>query len=132
EEVAALILRLQRELFVVGADLATNPDERSKLKPEISLVTPSMVDELESVIDRTVEAHPLANAFVVPGANTLSASLDVARTVVRRAERRAVELRASGAAVNADVLRYLNRLADLLFVMARWQAGDGEALSREA
>jgi cob(I)alamin adenosyltransferase len=128
---AALILRLQRELFVVGADLATNPDERAKLKPGVSLVTPSMVDALEGEIDRSVEAHPLPNEFIVPGANPASASLDVARTVVRRAERRAVELRASGAAVNADVLRYLNRLADLLFVVARWQAGGPEAPSRE-
>jgi cob(I)alamin adenosyltransferase len=130
-QAARLILRLQRELFVVGADLATNPDERSKLKPDVSLVTPSMVEALESVIDQTVEAHPLPNQFVVPGANPTSAALDVARTIVRRAERRSVELRRAGAFVNPDVLRYLNRLADLLFVLARWQADGPEAPSRE-
>jgi cob(I)alamin adenosyltransferase len=130
-EAALLVLRLQRELFVVGADLATNPDERSKLKPGVSLVTASMVDALESVIDDAVAAHPLPNEFIVPGANPTSAALDVARTVVRRAERRAVELHESGAEVNPDVLRYLNRLADLLFVLARWQAGGPEAPSRE-
>jgi cob(I)alamin adenosyltransferase len=130
EDANGLILRLQRELFVVGADLATNPDERSKLKPEISMVTAQMVEALESLIDRTVEAHPLPNEFIVPGANPASGALDVARTVVRRAERRTVELRESGAPVSDDVLRYLNRLADLLFVMARWQAGGPEATSR--
>jgi cob(I)alamin adenosyltransferase len=131
DEAAFLVLRLQRELFVVGADLATNPDERTKLKPGVSLVTASMVDALESLIDDTVAAHPLPNEFIVPGANPTSAALDVARTVVRRAERRAVELQESGAEVNRDVLRYLNRLADLLFVLARWQAGGPEVPSRE-
>jgi cob(I)alamin adenosyltransferase len=128
---SALSLRLQRELFVVGADLATNPDERSKLKPGVSLVTEAMVTALEQQIDELVAAHPLPNEFVVPGATSTSAALDVARTVVRRAERRTVELAESGAPVNQEVLRYLNRLADLLFVMARWQAGGPEAPSRE-
>ena len=128
---AAAILRLQRDLFVVGADLATNPDERDRLLPEVSLVTPGMVRALEQEIDRRVEAKPLPNAFVVPGANPLSAALDVARSVVRRAERRVVELESSGRTVNADVRRYLNRLSDLLFVLARSVAGDGDVPTRE-
>jgi cob(I)alamin adenosyltransferase len=89
-ELCSLLLQLQRELFVVGADLATNPRERAKLKPGVSLVTTDMVDALESLIDATVEAHPLPQEFVVPGANPVSAALDVSRTAVRRAERRAV------------------------------------------
>src|SRR5262249_10924974 len=80
------IVRLQRGLFVVGADLATNPDERDRLVAGVSLVTSAMTATLESEIDRRVEAKPLPNAFVVPGANPLSAALDVARSVVRRAE----------------------------------------------
>jgi cob(I)alamin adenosyltransferase len=126
-----LILRLQRELFVVGADLATNPKDRTKLKPEISLASADMVERLEKSIDDMVEVHPLPQEFIVPGANPISAALDVARTAVRRAERRTVELKDDGGEVNPDALRYLNRLSDLLFVLARWQAGSGEAPSRE-
>jgi cob(I)alamin adenosyltransferase len=126
----ATILGIQRDLFVVGADLATNPAQRSKLKPGVSLVTEAMVAALERRIDETVEEHPLPQEFVVPGGSPVSAALDVARTVVRRAERRAVELRTSGAEVNPEALRYLNRLSDFLFVLARWQAGGPEEPSR--
>lgn len=124
------VLRIQRDLFVVGADLATNPKERSKLEPGVSLVTPEMVERLEALIDATVAEHPLPREFIVPGANPVSASLDVARSTVRRAERRTVELRESGREVNPDVLRYLNRLSDLLFVLARREAGETEPPSR--
>jgi cob(I)alamin adenosyltransferase len=128
---SAILLKLQRELFVVGADLATNPAERAKLQPGVSLVTAEMVDALEELIDRTVAQHPLPNEFIVPGANPISAALDLARTAVRRAERRAVSMREAGGTVTDEVLRYLNRLSDLLFVLARWQAGGPEASSRE-
>jgi cob(I)alamin adenosyltransferase len=124
------LLSLQRQLFVVGADLATNLDERPKLQPGVSLVTDEDVDGLEVWIDELVTAHPLPNAFVVPGANPVSACLDVARSVVRRAERRVVELREGGAEVNDAVVRYLNRLSDLLFVLARVAAGETEPTSR--
>jgi cob(I)alamin adenosyltransferase len=130
-DLGAAILRLQRELFVVGADLATNPEERAKLKPGVSLVTADMVDAIESRIDLTVEAHPLPRAFIVPGANAASAALDVARSTVRRAERRSVEMREAGGMVSDEVLRYLNRLSDLLFVLARQVAGEDEATSRD-
>jgi cob(I)alamin adenosyltransferase len=124
------LLTLQRELFVVGADLATNPKERRKLKAEVSLVTPGMVTRLEARIDDLVEAHPLPEVFIVPGANPGSAALDMARGVIRRAERRVVELEATGREVNGEVRRYLNRLSDLVFVLARWQAGEAEPASR--
>lgn len=130
QQLGTMILRLQRELFVAGADLATNPEERRKLKAGISLVTPDMTAELERLIDRSVEEHPLPEEFLVPGENAASAALDVARTLVRRAERRAVELRDGGATVNPDVLRYLNRLSDLLFCLAREAAGGSEEPSR--
>jgi cob(I)alamin adenosyltransferase len=123
------LLRIQRELFVVGADLATNPDERDRLEPGVSLVTDEMVERLETWIDELVAAHPLPNAFVVPGANPISATLDVARSIVRRAERRVVEIRDAGADVNDALLRYLNRLSDVLFVLARIEAGESEPTS---
>jgi cob(I)alamin adenosyltransferase len=124
------LLGLQRELFVVGADLATNPDQRAKLEPGVSLVSPEMVARLESRIDELVAAHPLPNAFIVPGANAVSAFLDLARSTIRRAERRVVKLRESGAVVNEDASRYLNRLSDTLFVLARVAAGETEPISR--
>ncbi len=125
------LLTLQRELFVVGADLATNPRERGKLKEEVSLVTEAMVGRLERRIDDLVGVRPLPEAFIVPGANPGSAALDVARSVVRRAERRVVELEATGREVNPEIRRYLNRLSDLVFVLARWQADESEPASRE-
>jgi cob(I)alamin adenosyltransferase len=130
EAVRQGLLSLQRELFVVGADLAANPAERSRLDPEVSLVTEAMVTRLETWVDELVMAHPLPNAFVVPGANPVSACLDAARSVARRAERRAVELRETGEVVNEVVLRYLNRLSDLLFVLARVEAGEAEPGTR--
>jgi cob(I)alamin adenosyltransferase len=124
------LLTVQRELFVVGADLATNPDGRDRLEPEISLVTEQMVERLEQRIDELVAERPLPDAFVVPGANEASAAIDVARSVVRRAERHVVTLESSGRTANPEVRRYLNRLSDLLFVLARWQAGESEPTSR--
>jgi cob(I)alamin adenosyltransferase len=125
------VLALQRELFVVGADLAANPRQRARLEGGVSLVTGEMVDALERRIDALVASHPLPDAFVVPGANRASASLDVARGVVRRAERRVVALLDRGhGAVNPEIGRYLNRLSDLLFVLARREAGESEPSSR--
>jgi cob(I)alamin adenosyltransferase len=130
EEMAADLLALQRELFVVGADLATNPKERAKLQPEVSLVTERMVRRLERRIDDLAEARPLPDVFIVPGANGASAALDLARAIVRRAERAVVALEHAQREVNPEVRRYLNRLSDLLFVLARWEAGEAEPASR--
>jgi cob(I)alamin adenosyltransferase len=129
-DTAALVLKLQRDLFVVGADLATNPRQRGKLKPGVSLATREMAEGLEPLIDQIVEIAPLADEFIVPGSSTVSAALDVARTAVRRAERRAVKMRESGGTVTPEVLLYLNRLSDLLFVLARALAEEPEEPSR--
>lgn len=130
DAMAADILTLQRELFVIGADLAANPDERAKLVEGVSLVTPAMVEALEQRIDDLVSERPLPEAFVVPGANPGSAAIDVARSTIRRAERAVVALESAGRGVNPEIRRYLNRLSDLLFVLARWQAGESEPASR--
>jgi cob(I)alamin adenosyltransferase len=120
---AELILRLQRELFVVGAELATHPDRRGRLTPGTSLVTADMVTALEGEIDALEADHPMPAEFVLPGESMTGAALDLARTDVRRAERRAVALADAGELDGSQVVPYLNRLADLLFVMAR--AADG-------
>lgn len=123
---ATVILRLQRELFVLGADISANPDRRHKLTPGISLLTAEEVDGLEQLIDEVVSAHPLRPVFIVPGATVLSAHLDHARTVARRAERSCQRALEHGGPVSREVLMYLNRLSDLLFVLARAAAGDAE------
>jgi cob(I)alamin adenosyltransferase len=123
------VLAIQRELFVVGADLATNPAERAKLTEGVSLVTPSMTERLEARIDALVAARPLPDAFIVPGATPSSAALDVARSTIRRAERHVVALERAGRPGNPEVRRYLNRLSDLLFVLARHAAGGAEPTS---
>jgi cob(I)alamin adenosyltransferase len=113
-----LILRFQRELFVVGAELAANPEATDKLQDGVSRVTERMVEGVEAVLG-DLEAHvTLPTEFVVPGESRVSASLELARTVVRRAERRVVGLRREGLAGEWTV-PYLNRLADLLWVLAR-------------
>jgi len=124
------ILALQRELFVVGADLAANPDRRDRLSPGVSLVTADMTGRLERRIDELVAERPLPDVFVVAGANPASAALDVARATVRRAERAVAALARTGRKINPEVGRYLNRLSDLLFVLARWEAGESEPASR--
>lgn len=131
-DAAERILGLQRDLFVVGADLAANPTERAKLEPGVSLVTGEMVARLEALIDAEVERRPLPQEFIVPGSDPTSAALDVARVVVRRAERASVRLRDAGGPVHDDLLHYLNRLSDLLFVLARSAAGGPEPRSRTA
>jgi cob(I)alamin adenosyltransferase len=118
-----LIVRLQRELFVVGAELATHVDRRARLTDGVTRVTDEMVAALEREIDELETFVEQPKEFVLPGETMTGAALDLARTTVRRAERRAVELTDAGGLPDSRVVPYLNRLADLLFVMAR--AADG-------
>lgn len=119
EDTAAILIDVQRQLFIVAAELATAAANRSKLEPDVSLVTPAMTERLEHAIDATVAQYPLPNEFVVPGGNPLEAALDVARSGIRRAERRAVSMMRAGELEGSEVVRYLNRLADYVYVLAR-------------
>jgi cob(I)alamin adenosyltransferase len=114
------ILRVQNELFVAGAELATAPEAAERLEPGVSKLTPAMVDRLESDIDRYMERVELPPKFVIPGGSELSARLDVARAAVRRAERRVAALKEAGELADEIVVTYLNRLSDALFAMARF------------
>jgi cob(I)alamin adenosyltransferase len=114
------ILRVQNELFVAGAELATAPEAAERLEPGVSKVTPEMVDRLEADIDRYMDRVDLPPKFVIPGGTELSARLDVARAAVRRAERRVVALKDAGDLADEIVVTYLNRLSDALFAMARF------------
>ena len=122
-ELDELLIRLERELFVVGAELATDPDKRAKLEPGISTVTADMVTALEPIIDDVTTRFDPPREFVLPGENRVAAALDLARTVVRRAEREAVAAAAAGWLDGSHVVAYLNRLADLVYTLARWQEG---------
>jgi cob(I)alamin adenosyltransferase len=121
EGLAELLVDLQRQLFVVGAELATAPKNVGKLRPGVSKVTEAMVTGLEEAIDRLTAVAPLPDYFVVPGSCPAAAALDLARSVVRRAERATVALVRGGESADPVLLRYLNRLSDLLFVAARYE-----------
>ncbi len=116
---AERILAVQRDLFVVAAELATLPENRAKLQAGVSLTTSGMVHRLEQWIDETVEEVGMPTEFVVPGQTDLSAALDHARTVIRRAERRCVAYARQGGLENGEALRYLNRLADYVYMLVR-------------
>lgn len=120
-ELADLIVGLERDLWVLMAEVATSREKREKLTPGQTLVTAEMVLALESSIDDLTGRFEMPTEFVVPGQNRISAALDVARTVVRRAERM---LAASPPAEDSLTGAYLNRLSDLLWTMARWQEGE--------
>ncbi len=126
-EVNELLTSLARDLYVLMAEVATAPDNRRKLTAGSSLVTADMVTRLESGIDDLLSRFDMPSDFTVPGENRLSAALDLARTIVRRAERLAVAEPVDG----SYVLPYLNRLSDLLWAMARWQE-DEHRLSKQA
>ncbi len=121
-ELDDLLLELERDLWVLMAELATAPENRHKLSAGASLVTSEMVGALEARIDALDERFEMPTEFVMPGQNRVSAALDVARTVVRRAERGFTA--ASAATPESHVGPYLNRLSDLLWTMARWQEGE--------
>lgn len=119
ESIGAEILSLQRQLFVVAAELATDASNRDKLQPGVSLTTEEMVTDLEAAIDRVTDAVGAPEGFMVPGESPLSSSLDLARSVIRRAERRCVAYANAGQLDGSFVVPFLNRLADYVFMMVR-------------
>jgi cob(I)alamin adenosyltransferase len=122
-ELDGILVGLERDLYVLMAELATAPDNRRKLSPGVSMVTAEMVSALEPLIDELTGRFPPVTEFVLPGHNRAAAALDLARTFVRRAERLALDATAEGSHVGP----YLNRLSDLVWTMARWQeAGEGD------
>jgi len=115
ENLDAIILEIQNDLFVLGADLASPRTESSAAVPRIEL---SDAQRLEAHIDRYDETLKPLSSFIVPGGSTIAAHLHQARTVCRRAERLVVKLSKSQPIGTVPIV-YLNRLSDLLFVMAR-------------
>ncbi len=126
-ELAGILVGLARDLYVVMAELATLPENRHKLVEGTSRTSDTMVDALEPLIDDITARFAMPTDFVIPGETKVGALLDVARTVVRRAERAAVAAVEPGSAA----LRYLNRLSDLLWALARWQDGHARLAKHE-
>jgi len=127
-ELAADVLRLQNDIFVAGAELATAPEASERLEDGISRTTEAMVDEIETAIDRYMDQVELPPKFVIPGGNPLSAQLDVARTTIRRAERRICALGEAGELAAETVIHFVNRASDLAYAMARFADVDDPAL----
>jgi len=121
-----LVAGLERDLWILMAEVATKLENREKLEVGRTRVSQDMIDELEHQIDDANHAVAMPADFVVPGANQLSAALDVARTVVRRAERIAVTWDVEGSLVVA----YLNRLSDLVWTLARVAEGPAHLTAR--
>ena len=118
-ELDGLLTTLCRDLYVAMAELATLPKNRTKLEPSVTLVTTEMVTALELLIDDVNARFEAPTEFTVPGQTELSARLDWARVIVRRAERASLAAHLP----DSQVLPYLNRLSDLLWTLARWQEG---------
>ncbi len=117
--VGATILGIQRDLFVAAAELATNPDAWDRQVDGRTRVSSEMVSAMDTRLRELEGRIVMPHEFVVPGETALSAALEVARTILRRAERRAVALEAMGQVPGDHLLPYLNRTADLLWVLAR-------------
>ena len=120
-EIKSILKQLQREMFTVGAELATHPDHYDTYREHFTPVTAEMVAHWEQTIDRLLSEAPLPPVFILPGASGASAAMDMARCMARTAERRVVALDEMGGLTNPEILRYLNRVGDLLFVLARYQ-----------
>jgi cob(I)alamin adenosyltransferase len=119
-ELAADILRLQDDVFIAGAELATAPEAAERLQDGVSRTTEEMVAELEERIDHYMGQVELPPQFVIPGGTQLSAQLDVARTTIRRAERRISELNAAGELAAETVIHFVNRASDYAYALARY------------
>lgn len=121
DRVRELILRVQKELFAVNAELATKPEDYERLASSFTPVTDEMAGGLEEIIDELEADIEMPRVFIIPGSTLGSAWLDLSRAIVRRAERKVVMLKEKSEIRSDAVLQYLNRLADFLFVLARYE-----------
>lgn len=119
-EVKSIVETLQRDLFIVAAELATLEPNRDQLVETNNVVNESMVQKVEELTDSLKGNLNLPNAFVVPGDSLESSAIDVSRTLIRKAERRVVALYENKHVQNRDLLRYLNRASDLAYVIGRY------------
>lgn len=121
DRVKEILLQSQRELLHVASELATAPENRQLLEEKVGAISAEMVEDVERRIEELKAEIDLPRAFIVPGASGASAAIDVARTMCRTAERRIVSLKEAGRLPNDNVLSYVNRMSDLLFLLARYE-----------
>jgi cob(I)alamin adenosyltransferase len=119
-----LLCQLQRDLFTIAAELATDPDKYELFQQHFKPVTAEMVTSLEETIDSLEEEFEMPKVFILPGGSQASAAIDLARCVIRTAERRVVAMAEADVLTNGLIMAYLNRLGDLLFVLARYEDRD--------
>jgi cob(I)alamin adenosyltransferase len=122
QKIKDIILSVQKDLLIMGAELSSVPEDIQKLTHRIG---EEDVKRLEQIIDELQKNITLKNEFIYPGETPVSAQIDVGRTIIRRAERKAASLRNEGLLRSAEINRYLNRLADMLFVLARYEEQKG-------
>lgn len=122
--VKEIIKSVQLEMFTVGSELAVEKESYAKFSKEYGIITTKMINDIEEKIDSISQSVKLPPFFIIPGASQASAALDVARSNVRTAERRVVELQEKGQLYNNRVLIYLNRVSDLLFILGRLEDKD--------
>lgn len=125
---------IEIDLFTVAAELATDPKKYQMFKKYFRPVTAEMTHHVETLIDDFQAKMDLPRSFIIPGGSTASAAIDLGRTTIRRAERNTVRLAAHSKLANPEILKYLNRVGDLLFIIARYQDRDTlmEKLSDES
>jgi len=121
ERVNDMLRQLQRELFTIAAELATDPGKYELFQQHFTPVTEEMVTDLEKAIDSLEEEFEMPKVFILPGGSQASAAIDLARCVIRTSERRVVAMHEQGLLTNSLIMTYLNRLGDLLFVLARYE-----------
>jgi cob(I)alamin adenosyltransferase len=116
-KVKEIIYRIQNELYILMAELATTPENYEKMGFRMTAEHVQWLEQVEESLKQEVE---IPNKFVIPGDTLDGAALDLARTIIRRAERMAVKLLHDGVIHNDELIRYLNRLSDLVFILARY------------
>ena len=116
-QVKQIIYQAQQELYLLMGELATTPESYDKVGLRMTVEHVKRLEEVEESLKQAVE---IPNKFIIPGDTLDGAALDLARTIIRRAERMAVKLLHDGVIQNGEVVRYLNRLSDLIFILARY------------
>lgn len=125
QAVRAMLLTVQKDLFILASELATPPEAYERLARKYPTITDGDVQRLEGLIDNLESKVKMPEKFVIPGKTAASAAIHLSRAIVRRAERRVVSLQQTGQVSNREVLRYLNRLADLLFTLSVYEETGG-------
>ena len=124
QKIQDILFGVQKDLFVLAGELATSPEAYGKLAQKYPVITDGDVKRLEGFINDLEGMMKMPERFVIPGDSPASAAMHLSRATIRRAERRVVSLQRDGQVPNQDVLKYLNRLADLLFTLSLYEEMD--------